>query len=64
MRLYWTTTLELTKASPEIFAYNLKEQGMFIGVPGTLLFRTKAEAQKAIDAAKAEMAKSLETKED
>lgn len=57
MRLYWTTTSELVKSSPEIFAYNLKAEGMFIGAPGTLIFRTKREAQEAIEKAKAEISR-------
>jgi len=52
MRIYWTTTTEMIKNSPEIFVFNLKEQGMFIGVPGTLIFRTRQEAIDAISQAK------------
>ena len=53
MRLYWTTTGELAKSNPEIFKHDLKSDGMYIGVPGTLIFRTKQEALKAVDSAKA-----------
>lgn len=52
MKLFWTTTSELAKANPEIFVHNLKSEGMFIGVPGTLIFRTKQEALDGIKAAK------------
>lgn len=52
MKVYWTTTGELAKSSPEIFCYNIKEKGMFIGVPGTLIFRTRQEAEKVISEAK------------
>lgn len=53
MRIYWTTTTELAKEEPQIFSYNLKAQGMFIGVPGTLIFRTRREAEQSVKAAKA-----------
>lgn len=52
MRIYWTTTTEMVKAKPQIFAFNLKKQGMFIGAPGTIIFRTKSEALEAIQKAK------------
>lgn len=52
MRLYWTTTTELTKLQPKVFTFDLKKEGMFIGVPGTLIFRTRGEAQQAIENAK------------
>lgn len=51
MVLYWTTTQELAKLQPKIFSFNLKKEGMFIGAPGTIIFRTKKEAQAAIDKA-------------
>lgn len=60
MKIYWTTTGELAKINPEIFSFNLKAEGMFIGVPGTLIFRTKKEAQTAIDNAKEMMTKKQE----
>lgn len=53
MRLYWTTTSELCKTNPEIFCHNLKKEGMFIGAPGTIIFRTKQEALDGIVNAKA-----------
>lgn len=52
MRIYWTTTTELAKANPSIFGFNLKAEGMFIGAPGTLIFRTRQEALDAIKKAK------------
>lgn len=59
MRIYWTTTTEMAKEEPEIFAYNLKSQGMFIGVPGTLIFRTRREAEQSVKAAKAAIEANL-----
>lgn len=53
MRIYWTTTTEMVKAKPQIFAFNLKKEVMFIGAPGTIIFRTKSEALEAIAKAKA-----------
>ena len=53
MKLFWTTTGELIKSNPEIFVHNLKSEGMFIGVPGTLIFRTRDEALEGIRKAKA-----------
>lgn len=55
MRLYWTTTTEIIKANPNIFCHNLKAEGMFIGAPGTLIFRTRQEALDAIAKAKQEI---------
>lgn len=52
MRLYWTTTGELARTNPEIFVHNLKSEGMFIGTPGTLIFRSKKEALEGIEKAK------------
>lgn len=57
MKIYWTTIGEMAKSSPEIFTFNLKSEGMFIGAPGTVIFRTKEEALTAIDKAKAELQK-------
>lgn len=53
MKLYWTTTTEMAKEEPEIFVFNMKAEGMFIGVPGTLIFRSRQEAERAVRAAKA-----------
>lgn len=53
MKIYWTTMGEISRLSPEIFSFNLKADGMFIGAPGTLIFRTREEAQAAIEKAKA-----------
>lgn len=64
MKLYWTTTAELAKSSPEIFSYNLKADGMFIGAPGTLIFRTRKEAQTAVDRAKKWLEQQLEQKKE
>jgi len=55
MKLYWTTTTEISKTNPNIFCHNLKAEGMFIGAPGTLIFRTKQEALNAIQKAKEEI---------
>lgn len=56
MKLYWTTTMELVKSNPTIFPYNLKAEGMFISAPGTMIFRTRQEAEEVIRKAKAEIA--------
>lgn len=53
MKIYWTSMTEMTKPEPEIFCFDLRKDGMFIGVPGTLIFRKREEAQAAIAAAKA-----------
>lgn len=56
MRIYWTTTRELTKIHPLIFPYNLKSEGMFIAAPGTMIFRSRQEAEDGIRKAQEEIA--------
>ena len=56
MRLYFVRSQELIKSSPAIDCLNLKADGIIINAPGTIIFRTREEAQAAIDAAHTAMA--------
>lgn len=49
MKLYIVQAQELSKNSPEIATFNLKSDGLYVGRPGTIIFRTHDEAQAAID---------------
>ena len=48
MILWWITTGEMVNPNAEPHKHNLKKEGMFIGCPGTLIFRTKQEALDGI----------------
>lgn len=63
MKIYWTTTGELVKANPTIFPFNLKAEGMFISAPGTMIFRSRQEAEEVIRRARAEIAHAQEAQE-
>lgn len=52
MVVWWITTGELATANPQIHKHNIKKDGMFIACPGTLIFRTKAEALEGIEKAR------------
>ena len=58
MLIWWITTQEMLKANAEPHKHNLKKEGMFIGCPGTVIFRTKQEALDGIANAKAYAAKT------
>ena len=58
MVIWWTTTGELATGSPKIYKHNIKKEGMFISCPGTLIFRTKAEALQGVEEARAWLAKT------
>ena len=49
MKLYIVQAQELSKQFPTIATFNLKSDGLYIGRPGTIIFRTHDEAQAAID---------------
>lgn len=51
MRLFFVQSRELIKSNPKIDSFNLKADGIYIGVPGMIIFRSRDEAQAAIDAA-------------
>lgn len=59
MKIYWTTIQEMQKFNPEIFCFNLKEKGMFISAPGTLIFRSRQEAEKNIKEAQEAVEKKM-----
>lgn len=58
MILWWITTGEMLSPSAEPHKHNLKREGMFIGCPGTLIFRTKQEALDGIANAREYAAKT------
>lgn len=49
MKIFWSTVEEFSKIKPRIFEHNLKADGMFITAPGTLIFRTRNDALRAVE---------------
>lgn len=64
MKLYIVQAQELIKANPPIDVFNLKSDGLYVGAPGTIIFRTRQEAEEAIVRAHIAIAKEMKRQEE
>lgn len=63
MKLYIVQAQELIKANPPIDVFNLKSDGLYVGAPGTIIFRSRQEAEDAIVRAHIALAKEAKRQE-
>ena len=63
MKLYIVQAQELIKANPPIDVFNLKSDGLYVGAPGTIIFRSRQEAEEAIVRAHIALAKEMKRQE-
>ena len=64
MKLYIVQAQELIKANPPIDCFNLKSDGLYVGAPGTIIFRSRQEAEEAIVRAHIALAKEMKRQEE
>ena len=64
MKLYIVQAQELIKANPQIDCFNLKSDGLYVGAPGTIIFRSRQEAEEALVRAHIALAKEMKRQEE